>query len=73
MLKKDTLSQPVVRPLLTVLGQSREQVGKRILVAVLTKKTPKNDHAELSSLENLKTCSISGTRGLISIDPASTT
>lgn len=66
MLKKDTLSQPVVRPLLTVLGQSREQVGRRILVAVLTKeKTPKNDHAELSSLENLKTCSISGTQGLI--------
>lgn len=59
--KEDTLSQLWSPLLLTVLGPSRQQVGRRILVAVITKKTPESGCAESSSLENLKTCSILGT------------
>ena len=46
--------------LLIIPGPSREQVG-RIFVAGLIEKTPDSGHAESSSLENSKTCSILGT------------
>ena len=43
--------------LFTIPGPSREQIGRRIFVAGLTKEnTPESGHAESSSLENSKTC-----------------